>query len=247
MRISMPFALLLVTGCATTPSAVPVAESQSEPQPETVEIAAAVHWMRNSAEYRALMLQTYAVASERLRELAKGREPGSWAIASDADETILDNSPYARELILSGQQTSDERWDAWVARRAAPPLPGAVAFLELVHELGGYVAIVTNRKAEHCGDTRANFRAFDIPFDVILCREDDRRKEGRWQRVEAGTTRTDLPPLEILLWVGDNIEDFPSLDQSVRLENDARFADFAERFFVVPNPTYGSWMENPKD
>ena len=247
MKILMPFVtLLLLTACATGQKGVPPAV-EPEPQSEVVEITSGVHWMRNSAEYRAIMLQTYALASERLRTLAAGREPGTWAIASDADETILDNSHYSRELILSGQQTSDERWDAWVARRAAPPLAGAVPFLELVHELGGYVAIVTNRRAEHCGDTRANFRAFDIPFDVILCREDDRRKEDRWQSVEAGTASPGLPPVEILLWVGDNIQDFPGLDQSLRFEDDSGFAEFAERFFVVPNPTYGSWMSNPED
>ena len=203
--------------------------------------------MRNSAEYQAVMIQTYALASDRLRSLVADKERGTWAVASDADETIIDNSPYAKDLLLSGQELTAGNWDAWVARRAAPPLPGAVQFLELVHELGGYITVVTNRKSEHCADTRANFRAFDIPFDVILCREDDRRKEPRWEMVEKGAASPDLPPLEIVLWLGDNIEDFPGLDQSIRLEDAAAFAKFGYQFFAVPNPTYGSWEENPQD
>lgn len=246
MRANWSILLVLVAAaCASTDTQT--AQTEPRPEPEPVGLSNEVHWMRNSAEYRAVMLQTYALASDRLRTLVADRERGTWAVASDADETIIDNSPYAKDLLLSGQVLTAGNWDAWVARRAAPPLPGAAEFLELVHELGGYIAVVTNRKSEHCADTRANFRAHDIPFDVILCREDDRRKEPRWEMVENGTASPDLPPLEIVLWIGDNIEDFPGLDQSIRLKNSAAFGEFGYRYFALPNPTYGSWEENPQD
>ena len=241
---------LLVTvwmlgGCATSQSQ-PV-PSDAQPLAEPGELPASVHWMRNSAEYQAVVRQTYALAAERLRRLVGEKETGSWAVALDADETVIVNSIYAKELALNRQESTDELWDGWVVRRAAPPLPGALEFLELVQGLGGRIAIVTNRQAEHCADTRANFLAFDIPFDVILCREGDRRKESRWQRVEAGTASADLPPLEIVLWLGDKIEDFPDLYQDIRFAEGAAFADFGDRFFVLPNPVYGYWMENPRD
>jgi len=246
MRVTWSILLVLVAvGCASTDTQTAATEPQPEPEP--AGLTNDVHWMRNSAEYRAVMLQTYAIASDRLRSLVADKKRGTWAVASDADETILDNSPYAKDLLLSGRELTAGNWDAWVARRAAPPLPGAVQFLELVHELGGYIAIVTNRKSEHCDDTRANFRASDIPFDVILCREDDRRKESRWEMVEKGTAARDLPPLEIVLWLGDNIEDFPGLDQSLRLKDATAFREFGYRFFAVPNPVYGSWEENSQD
>lgn len=241
--LSALLSLLVVIGCMSTGTQSPV----TEVKPEAAELTDAVHWMRNSAEYRAVMLQTYSLASDRLRSLVADRDKGTWAVASDADETILDNSPYARDLLLKGQELTDGNWDSWVARRAAPPLPGAVAFLELVHQLGGHIAIVTNRRSEHCADTRANFRAFDIPFDVILCREDDRRKEPRWELVEKGTASSDLPSLDIVLWLGDNIEDFPGLDQNIRQEGAEAFSEFGYRYFAVPNPTYGSWLENPQN
>jgi 5'-nucleotidase (lipoprotein e(P4) family) len=243
--LSSVLLLLVVVGCATRGTQSPVAELKPEAEP--AELTDAVQWMRNSAEYQAVMLQTYALASDRLRSLVADKGRGTWAVASDADETILDNSPYARDVLLNGRELTDAGWDAWVARRAAPPLPGAIEFLELVHQLGGHIAIVTNRRSEHCADTRANFRAFDIPFDVMLCREEDRRKEPRWERVENGTASRDLPPLEIVLWIGDNIQDFPGLDQSIRQEDAAAFGEFGYRFFAVPNPTYGSWSENPQD
>jgi len=217
------------------------------PVQKTPELDRSAHWTRNSAEYQALVRQAYNVASARLRELAAARDEGTWAVALDADETIIDNSAYEKELTLQGLESTNELWDGWVARRAAPPLPGVVEFLELVHELGGRVAVVTNRIDEHCPDTRANFRAFDIPFDVILCRTGDRRKEPRWESLENGTASPDLPPLEIILWMGDNIRDFPDFDQDVRFESGEAFADFGSRYFVVPNPVYGSWTGNPQD
>ena len=236
---------VLIGGCAS------ISEPPSSYKPPAVqgtpELDRAAHWLRNSAEYRALVEQTYNVASARLTELAAAREKGTWAVAVDADETVIDNSAYEKELTLAGKKSTDELWDGWVARRAAPPLPGAIEFLELVHELGGRIAVVTNRIEAHCPDTRANFRAFDIPFDVMLCREDSRRKDPRWAKLARGTASPDLPPLEIVMWVGDNIRDFPDLDQDVRFESGEDFEEFGRRYFALPNPLYGSWTGNPQD
>ena len=234
---------VLLLGCVSS-GAPPAADSSTVPA--TAELSLALHWVRNSAEYQAAVLQTSVLAADRLRMVAPDRERNTWAVAIDADETILDNSSYALELVENDLQTSDERWGRWVARRAAPPLPGAIEFLELVHDLGGRIAVVTNRRSELCADTEANFRAFEIPYDVILCRQDDRRKEGRWQAVENGQASADLPPLEIVMWLGDNIEDFPELHQGIRLQGLEFFEEFGRRFFVMPNPTYGSWLENPR-
>jgi len=246
MKTIRPLLVLFLTvGCASSgeqPPAPTPAPAQAKP-----ELDRSAHWTRNSAEYQALVRQAYNVAGERLREEVGGREGGSWAVALDADETIIDNSAYEKELTLAGLKSTSEFWDGWVARRAAPPLPGVMEFLDLVQQLGGRIAVVTNRLEEHCADTKANFRAFDIPFDVVLCRKDDRRKEPRWEMVENGTASADLPPLEIVMWVGDNIRDFPDLDQDVRFESGDAFAEFGRRYFVLPNPVYGSWTGNPQN
>jgi 5'-nucleotidase (lipoprotein e(P4) family) len=240
----LPIVPLLI-GCTVTVDRD--SESVPMPEPEPGELDRSAHWLRNSAEYQAAVRQAFNIASDRVRADAAGREDGTWAVAVDADETIIDNSDYEKELALVGKESTDELWDGWVARRAAPPLPGAIDFLELVHELGGRVAVVTNRIDDHCPDTRANFLAFDIPFDVILCRTDGRRKEPRWKMIEDGSASPDLPPLEIVLWMGDNIRDFPDLDQGLRFDAAESYTAFGERFIVLPNPIYGSWTKNPKD
>lgn len=202
--------------------------------------------MLTSAEYEAAARQVFRLAGSRLRQLVADRQPGTWAVAVDADETVISNTEYDKELIQRGEASSEELWDQWVARRAAPPLPGAIEFLELVHELGGRVAVVTNRQQQHCPDTEANFRAYDIPFDVVLCRGDDRDKEPRWARVERGTAAGGLPPLEIVMWLGDNIHDFPGMNQAARSAGAAAFDGFGDRYFILPNPLYGSWTDNPE-
>ena len=208
------------------------------------ELPREAHWLRDSAEYRAIVLATYSQERRRLEELVEDREAGTWAVALDADETVISNSLYEKELAQAGLSHSRERWNAWVARGEATALPGARAFLERVHALGGKIAIVTNRRQPNCELTEANFRAQELPFDVILCRTDDERKESRWERVEQGKTHAGLPPLTILLWLGDNIQDFPGWKQGKRFDPEDAYADFGRRYFVFPNPVYGSWTDN---
>lgn len=205
-----------------------------------------VHWSRDSAEHRAILVQTYRMAGEVLAAMATDLEPGTWAVALDADETVIDNSLYQKERAELGAGFDPESWSEWVARQDAPPLPGALGFLARVRELGGRIAIVTNRSHDECPDTEANFRAFSIPFDVILCRRpDEKRKEGRWRRIEEGTAAEGLPPLDIIMWLGDNIKDFPNLDQDVRTQPVAALERFGLDYFALPNPMYGSWEDNP--
>lgn len=193
-------------------------------------------------------MQIYAQAGERLEELAQGRKAGTWAVALDADETVLDNSLYQKELSLTGDSFSQESWGAWVERREAPPLPGAIAFLELTRDLGGRIAIVTNRREALCEATEQNFDRYSIPYDVILCRPPETSdKQPRWDLVTEGRAAPDLPPLKILVWLGDNIHDFPGLDQEMRHAAEDHFADFGRQYFAFPNPMYGSWARNPPE
>jgi 5'-nucleotidase (lipoprotein e(P4) family) len=236
---------LLLAGCAT--AVAPPAPTPA-PTPAAAKMPNDVHWVRNAAEHRAVFLQTYALATRRLEEIAPGLQAGTWAVELDADETVLDNSQYQRERAAIGQGFSSESFHAFVERRNAPPLPGAVAFLRRVQELGGKIAIVSNRDDSECPATQDNFRAQSIPFDVMLCKPPTTsEKEPRYQAVENGTAAPPLPPLRIVLYIGDNIRDFPDLDQDLRGRDDKAFEDFGSRFFILPNPMYGSWEKNPAE
>jgi 5'-nucleotidase (lipoprotein e(P4) family) len=236
--------VLLLPACrATTPA------PQTAPAAAPVTLPGALHWFRSSAEYRAATLQTYRLAAQRLAEAARDLPPGTWAVSLDADETILDNSQYQKELAETGARFESATWNAWVRREAAPAIPGAAGFLVRVRELGGKIAIVTNRGEEVCDATRSNLRKVGLIYDMVLCqpRGASGEKEPRWEMVTQGAASPELPPLQLVLWLGDNIQDFPNLDQTLRTKPDDAFADFGVRYFVIPNPLYGSWERNPQE
>jgi acid phosphatase len=245
-------ALAAAASCRSTGAIAPVPAPASPaavaaPQPPpSFRAPEAVRWARDSAEHRALFLQVYGAAAARVEQEVAGRAPGSWAVVLDADETVLDNSPYQLERARAGRPFDAESWRAWCARREAVPLPGAPAFLSRVRALGGRIAIVTNRTTTECPDTEAVFRAHGLAYDLMLCRPDGgpSDKGPRFEAVARGTTPAGLPPLQVIAFVGDNIRDFPGQGQAIRDEGDEAFALFGTRFFLLPNPMYGSWERN---
>jgi 5'-nucleotidase (lipoprotein e(P4) family) len=205
-----------------------------------------VRWAQLSAEYRAASLQTFAVATAKLEAMsAAGELPEHWAISTDADETILSNLTYQRERAALGTEYSSGSWAAWVARREATAMPGAAAFLRRARELGGMVAVVTNRRATtECPDTEANLEALGLEYDLILCRTNTSDKNPRFAAIEDGSASAEHPAASLVMFVGDNILDFPGLTQEIRHEGDDAFADFGDTRLLVPNPMYGSWTSN---
>jgi len=231
-------ALVIVTtaGCASAPA-------RTAPSVAAATTTATT-WVERSAEYAATVLQAYRHATTQIESVATNHRSGTWAVVLDADETIITNLTYQLERERAGLGYSAESWSAWVKRREAVPMPGAVAFLTRIRALGGRIAIVTNRLVSECADTEAVFRTHQLVFDVMLCRPDGTPsdKNHRFAQVAAGTWPGATGPLEVIAFVGDNIQDFPSLTQAIRGQGEAGYAAFGVRFFIVPNPMYGSWQ-----
>jgi len=90
----------------------------------------------------------------------------------------------------------------------------------------------------------------------VLCRGEDRQKEPRWEALEDGAAGSwpgaqlsgdwQPRPVSVLMWLGDNIGDFPHQEQDIR-HLEEPLSGFGTRFIVLPNPMYGSWEENPRD
>lgn len=204
-----------------------------------------VRWFRTSAEYRASTRQAYALATSRLPELSRGLASQSWAVILDADETVLDNSEYQRRRAMLDSGYTEATWAAWVNERAASAVPGAPEFTRAVHSAGGRIAIVTNRADSLCASTRTNLQTAGIEADLVLCQTPGTSdKNPRFQKVQNGTAVAGVPPLNVVAWVGDNVLDFPGITQASRDDPRALEA-FGRRFFILPNPMYGSWTSNP--
>ncbi len=239
-------AAVLAVGCASGPAAPPA--SPSAPAATTRAAATlpdSIRWMQNSAEYMAATVQTYRLATTHVESAARGRAAGTWAVVLDADDTVINNIPYQAGLFQDGVVHTPERFTAWVRQRASTPVPGAAKFLARVRELGGRIAIVTNRLQIECADTAENLRMHALAFDAVLCRPDPPAtsdKNPRFRAVAAGETAASRTPVEILAFVGDNILDFPGASQAMKGQGEAAFSEFGVHWFVLPNPMYGSWQ-----
>ncbi len=249
----LALATMLLVCAAACRSAAPVAVAPTAPPPATASAASvpavppvpdSIRWVRTSAEYVAALEQIYRLATMRVETEARTHAAGSWAVVLDADETVINNALYQEERARAGLGYSEESWDAWVKRREATPLPGVGAFLSRVRTLGGRIAIVTNRLQTQCPDTAAVFERHSLMYDAMLCRVNGAPsdKNPRFQAVAAGQTLAGASPLDVVAFIGDNIQDFPALGQAVRGTGPEGFAAFGVRYFVVPNPMYGSWQ-----
>ncbi len=274
MKRSSPLLILFVAsslggGCATheparapkppaAPAAVPAPQPNPAPAPATPppppavspapappRLGDGVQWLRGAAEYRAITISTYRAATEAVTAAVKEKTADSWAVVLDADETVLDNSVFQRDLSRGTTPFTEELWATFVRQHSAVPVPGAKAFLDSVRARGGRIVIVTNRFDHLCEDTRETFRVQHLPFDVILCRVGTGDKNPRFASVASGSAFADGKGREPVVFVGDNILDFPSLKQTLRDEPESAFEAFGKRFFVMPNPMYGSWQQVP--
>ncbi|MBC2604961.1 HAD hydrolase-like protein [Pelagicoccus albus] len=206
-----------------------------------------LHWVRNSAEYEALVRQIYRAATIELEQrVASGEFEGkSWGVALDADETILDNSLEAKERM--GRKFDLDVWNAWCERMEAPAVPGSVEFIQRVKELGGKVAVVSNRSVVVQKATEKNLKELGVDFDVVLLMDEEGNKTPRWNLIESGKAKRGLKAFEIVMYFGDNIHDFPAMEQDLAVSDDEEdFDSFGREYIVLPNPVYGSWVKNPR-
>ena len=187
------------------------------------------------------------------------------AVVMDIDETVLDNSEQQAAMLLEGT-CSDEfprAWDDWLAGRRAPAVPGAVDFIRAARGStdadGRAVRIffVSNREcAPRAGsdgacpqhdDTLANLEAIGAGSATLA---DDLMLKGEraeWDGEKLAQRREIARTHRIVLNVGDDLADFlPGVRRASVMDRDlARCAHsdyWGRRWFLVPNPMYGSWL-----
>ncbi|GAD05749.1 acid phosphatase [Porphyromonas crevioricanis JCM 15906] len=201
-------------------------------------------WIQHSAEYKALCLQAYNVATDRIDHLTSAMRPAvekPIAIVTDIDETILDNTPNSVHEALKGNDYNSESWTEWCNRAEADTLAGAVRFFQHAADKGVTVFYISNRNAAERDGTLRNLRKFGFPYADeahLLTRENTSDKQARRDEV--------LRNYEIVMYLGDNLGDFHSIfdsaDPSVRDKALDSFAsEFGHCFIVLPNPNYGTW------
>lgn len=239
-------------GAQTTPDAQPAAPSLEHRNLH------AVLWTQMAAEYDALAQQAWHAAGTHLE--AALADP-TWtavveqlddgdigdltpAIILDLDETVIDNSGYQAWLIASGASYSSATWNEWCEAVEGTPVPGVVPFLQGMTERGVEIFYVSNRRAVVEDVTITQLEAFGLQTDadhVILRGEvDDGSDKGSRREVVIAEHR-------VIMLFGDNLGDFvDGVDVGLDGRDDivAEYGGWwGQRWFMLPNAQYGSWVD----
>lgn len=200
-------------------------------------------WIQRSAEYQALCLQSYALATLRLEEALRQHQLGDkpLAVITDIDETILDNTPNSVYQALRGEDYTDESWNEWCARAEADTLAGSVAFFQRAADLGVEVFYISNRYEDNRAGTLANLKRYGYPYaddEHLMLRTSSSDKTERRAAV--------AERYSVVMLLGDNLGDFDHVFDSIDEGERDRAVDslrqaFGSRFIVLPNPNYGTW------
>ncbi|OOG60322.1 HAD family acid phosphatase [Rhodanobacter sp. C03] len=269
VRLSPALAVFaLLAGCASVPPH-PAATAPAPPAATAVVtgVAAddnlnAVAWTQTAIEHDLIYLQTYRDAESRLLAALhdpqwdaldkadrttplKGLKP---AVVLDIDETVLDNSPYQARVVKSGGEFNEADWAAWCKEQQARAMPGAVEFTQFAAKHGIAVIYLSNRAKDLDQATIANLRKVGLPVNgpeaflglgTVLegCEQAGTEKGCRRQLVAR--------QYRVLMQFGDQIGDFVDVLDNSDAGRRKVMADYlpwiGTRWFVLPNPTYGSW------
>lgn len=228
------------------------------------KLSTGVKWTQQSKEYPLLVSSLYHQAADNLRQQSLPSTP--WLVVMDIDETLLNNSEYNQRLELTGGSYSSKSWRNWVHEKNAKAIPGAIYFVKTVLELGGQLALVTNRNQLDDRHTWKNLLKVGFPIDASNTCLVGRRPQDKavmdgvryindkdLRREEFTTGKASLcwqdddqlkamwqRPIILTYQVGDNIEDIAKTTQ----EN-ANIEELLKRqgkdILVLPNAMYGSW------
>ena len=233
----------------------PVAAGDANPWQCTLDKAskssAATHWQRNSLEYCRLAVNAYDQALAAAGRIAKTHKPKTWVVLMDADETVLDNSLFDRERDRCAMPVQDAQWENWVHADMARDVPGAAAFTNAVHKLGGLVGIVTNRAQADDATTQATLKKAGIWFDYEIGMADKPDKVARWNGAVDHFRKAFGGHPRAVMWLGDQVTDLAIVDKTGAIlramsEKDDG-AGIGTYLFLLPNPMYGGWMKNDDD
>ncbi len=271
MRLGLALGLLvtpLVIGCASVPASRkgPATAAEASPSPAPAVPADdnlnATLWTQRSVEHDLAFREVYhAAKKELLRALADpqwealphGEREGSMAglppaVIVDVDETVLDNSTYQAQLVLTGKEYGEFTWADWCRKEAALPLPGAGEFTRFAAEHGVTVFYLSNRAKDLGAATLDNLRKAGFPAasdDVFLglgallpgCEMVGTDKGCRRRLIARGH--------RVLMQFGDQVGDFVDVVSNTPEGREREMQPYVdwigERWWVLPNPTYGSW------
>lgn len=230
-------AIFTLSGCSSTEKI-----TMSHDQSSAKESLLATNWFQTSGEAKALYIQGYNIATERLKDYLKKPHKKPYSIVLDLDETVIDNSPYEAENILRGRGFSHKTWDEWVNMKCAKAVPGAKEFLQFADKNGVKIFYISDRDDSQLEATMENLKAEGIPVQsrnniLLKSKKDKSGKVNRREFVKKHTT--------LIMLFGDNLSDFDVFSKNSIEERNNTVEklkkEFGNKFILFPNPMYGAF------
>lgn len=248
---------------ASAPVAAETAEPSKPAGPAANDNLNAVIWTQSAIEHDLIYREVYRAAHERLDAAlhdrtwdalpsgeranpVRGLKP---AIIFDIDETLLDNSPYQARLVRDDLEYNEFTWAQWCREEAATALPGALEFAQAAAKKGVTLFYLSNRARDLNDATLNNLRKAGFPIadgeNVFLglgtvvpgCEQNGSEKRCRREWVGR--------KYRVLMQFGDQLGDFVEVLANTpdgrRAAAEPYLGWIGQRWFVLPNPTYGSW------
>jgi 5'-nucleotidase (lipoprotein e(P4) family) len=220
-------------------------------------------WYRSSAEAKVIYLQVFNNGYDQIMDnvAESGLKTNAWAVVFALDGTLLDNSKTKTTQMSLRSNASEDVHQAIESTNYYTALPGASEISCDLKDAGARVIIITNRDGSINNKnlnmiswTQENLKQQHICYDSVIfaTHASDTNKNPRFSAVINGdyenviTTKT-LPPLPIMGYFGSDIQDFPNFKQNMAHDystDDEQFDDFGYKYFMLPNPTQGSWLNN---
>jgi 5'-nucleotidase (lipoprotein e(P4) family) len=247
-------AIFALHGCAT---------NAPSPRPPTGEAQAssdarldAVLWQTTSAEYRVLAQSIYATARLHLDRALADRQ---WtalptqkenfqnlppAVIMDVDETVIDTGKFQSQLVKNHARFSSAPWRDWLNRNEPAAVPGAVEFISFAQSRGVTVFFVTNREHATKPITRVNLATIGVKLpdqvDTVLTRNE----RPDWSSDKTSRQTFIARSHRVLMLFGDDLADFISDYRGApqtRMREALKHDEWGSKWFMLPNPMYGSW------
>jgi 5'-nucleotidase (lipoprotein e(P4) family) len=262
-QATQPAAVATPAAAVATPTTAVATSVAAVATPAASDELNAVLWTQRAVEHDLVFEEVYRAAAATLpaaladptwdaiphEERSGSPAKLAPAVIFDVDETLLDNSPYEAQLVRSGEEFNEFTWSQWCRKEAARPLPGALDFVHLAASRGVAIYYITNRAVDLDAATLANLRKAGFPAPdakvllglgtVVPGCEMLGTEKGCRRRLVARDHR-------VLMQFGDQIGDFVDVIANTPDDRGKSVAPYAswigERWWVLPNPLYGSWQ-----
>jgi acid phosphatase len=212
--------------------------------------------MQTSAEYLAITREVYQTAG---RNLDAALADPTWtaateqtnasasmppAIILDIDETIFDTSGHQALEIQTNQTFTESGWHDWAMHDQSHAIEAARDFLLDAQKRGVNIFYVTNRDFDLEQPLRASLTRLGFPIgaDNLLMRG----QRPEWKTSDKSPRRAFVAlKYRVIMLFGDDLNDFMFANGRTQAERNAIVAahadDLGRKWFVLPNPVYGSW------